>query len=205
MQYDIYQKFIPPRRVMELLDVSYSTVKRWERENKIKFITKNSGYKLYDVSSIIRKEKISNGQKICYCRVSTNKQSQDLDRQIEFCKKKYPNHQVIKDIGSTLNWRRKGFIALLDRVFQGDIKEVVVTHKDRLCRFGFELVEYIFEKNGVKLVVLNQEIQTKQQELADDIISIVTVFSNRYYGKRKYGSQNKKNTTISQSPTKTDI
>ena len=163
-------KFVAPRRAMELLDVSYSTIRRWEKSHKIKSIVKCTGHKLYDVSSVFIKTEEDNRRKICYCRVSTSKQSNDLENQIIFCQEKFPNHEIIKDIGSSLNWKRKGFITILDSVIKGDIDEVVVSHKDRLCRFGFELIQYICDKFNVKLLVLNQELKTEQQEFTDDII-----------------------------------
>lgn len=199
------KNFVPPRKVMQLFNVSYSTVKRWEREDKIRYITMQSGNKLYDVSSVINSKKDNVLKNICYCRVSTNNQIEDLERQVKFCKERYPNHEIVKDIGSALNWKRRGLVSILERVFNGEIDEVVVSHKDRLCRFGFELIQFFFEKNKVKLVVLNQEIKTEQQEFTDDIISIITVFSNRYYGKRKYSNKSKKNQIVFEQPTETNI
>jgi hypothetical protein len=94
---------------------------------------------------------------------------------------------IIKDIGSGLNFKRKGFNSILDFAIKGDIQEVVVTHKDRLCRFGFELIERIItEYSNGKIVVLNQEKTSPEKELVDDLISIVTVFSSRLYGLRSH-------------------
>ncbi len=199
------QNYSTPRRAMEFLGVSYSTLRRWASEGRIKYIVRNSGHRLYDISSVIKNEEISSRQKICYCRVSTTKQSPDLDRQIKYCQEQFPNHEIVKDIGSSLNWKRKGLISILDRVFNGDIEEVVVTHKDRLCRFGFELIQYFFEKYKVRLVVLDKETKTQQQEFTEDILSIITVFSNRYYGKRKYRIENKKNKVVPKQRTKIKI
>lgn len=143
-------------------------------------------------SSIEQKEE---KQKIIYARVSsanTAKQSEDLERQVQELKQAYPQHYVIKDVGSGLNFHRPGFKTLLERVYKGTIQEVVVMHKDRLCRFGIELVDFIFAKAGVKLLVHSKSQSTEEEtgeqqhtkELADDLMSIVTVFVASHNGRR---------------------
>ena len=186
-------KYVPHRKVKEFLGVSDSTVRRWAKDGRIEFITSNTGRRLYNLSKFFPKETVKTGQKVCYCRVSTQKQSQDLDNQVKMCQKQFPNHKIITDIGSGLNWHRKGFITLLDSIFQGDIQEVVVAHRDRLCRFGLELLSYIFNKHGVTLLVLDQTTEDPSTESVSDLISIVTVFTARYYGSRKYHYQDSKN------------
>ena len=112
-----------------------------------------------DVEKIFgNQERINEKKKICYARVSSEKQKEDLDRQCEYLRQKCPDHELIKDIGSGLNWKRKGFTSILERSYQRDIEEVVVTHKDRLCRFAFELVEWIFSKHDTKIVVLGSDV-----------------------------------------------
>ena len=126
------------------------------------------------------------GRKICYCRVSTPSQKEDLERQVEYFQAEFPNHEIIKDTGSGLNFKRKGFNAILDSAIRGDISEVVVTHKDRLCRFGFELIERVIASGNGKILVLNQEKTSPEKELVDDLLSIITVFSARLYGLRSH-------------------
>jgi predicted site-specific integrase-resolvase len=99
---------------------------------------------------------------------------------------KYPDHEIVSDIGSGINYSRKNFLKLIDRVIRGDIEEIVVSHKDRLCRFGFELIEHICRTNETKLVVLFEEDITQEEDIARDIISIVTVYSAKINGKRRY-------------------
>lgn len=95
--------------------------------------------------------------KICYCRVSSNKQKEDLERQKQVMKELYPNHELISDIGSGLNEKRKGYLKLLDYAIKGELKELVISNKDRLCRYGFDTIEYIIQKysNG-KIIILNK-------------------------------------------------
>src|SRR5690606_21019018 len=110
----------------------------------------------------------------CYCRVSSHKQKDDLDRQKEFMRKQYPNHEIVFDIGSGINFKRKQFLWLLEQASIGNVKEVVVAHRDRLCRFGFELIEWFFTKHNVKLMVLDDSKSSPQQELVTDLLSIIT-------------------------------
>ena len=144
-----------------------------------------------DVVSITHIKKQTNKRNICYCRVSSSSQKEDLERQVEFFRCKYPNHEIIKDIGSGLNFKRKGFNSILDFAIKGDIGEVVVTHKDRLCRFGFELVLRIIESTNGKILVLDKEETSPEKELVNDILSIITVFSSRLYGFRSNSIKNK--------------
>ena len=127
--------------------------------------------------------------RIIYARVSSSHQKKagDLQRQIDDLAQVYPEHEVISDVGSGLNYKRRGFKAILDRVHQGMVDEVVVRHKDRLCRYGLELVEWILEKAGTRLVVLSQSADQEPdatRELADDLLAITTVFVARHNGQR---------------------
>jgi predicted site-specific integrase-resolvase len=130
--------------------------------------------------------------KIIYARVSSNHQKEDLQRQIHDLQAAYPDHELISDIGSGLNYHRKGFQRLLERVHEGAVDEVVVTHKDRLCRYGIELLEWLFTKTGTKLVVHCQDYQESDpsRELADDLLSVCNFFVARNNGRR--ASDNRK-------------
>lgn len=121
-----------------------------------------------------------------YARVSSKKQQEDLERQLSFLRNKYPSHLIIKDIGSGLNYKRKGLLKLLEQSNKGAVGEVVVFSKDRLCRFGFELLEWCFLQNDTKLVVQNKIDKTPEQEFTEDILAILQVFACRWNGKRKY-------------------
>ena len=106
---------------------------------------------------------------------------------INFLTKKYPSYEIITDIGSGINFKRKGLQQILDDLFEQNISEVVVASKDRFSRFGYELFEYIFNKFGAKITCVNKQLdQTIKEELAEDLLSIITVFTARYHGKRKY-------------------
>ena len=136
---------------------------------------------------------------VCYARVSSSHQKEDLERQVNLLASKYPSARIIKDVGSGINWKRQGINTLLELIHQGVVGEVVVTFKDRLCRFGSELLEWIFQKNDVKLMVLNSTCDTTNPtgELAEDLLAITTVFVARNNGirsgkfKRERSLQNK--------------
>jgi len=119
------------------------------------------------MSSLCQLKKDNNKRNICYCRVSTSSQKEDLERQVEYFRCKYPDYEIVKDIGSGLNFKRKGFNTILDSAFKG---EIVVTHKDRLCRFGFELVLRIIESTNGKILVLDKEETSPEKELVNDIL-----------------------------------
>jgi predicted site-specific integrase-resolvase len=122
----------------------------------------------------------------------------DLERQKDFFRHNYPDHELVTDIGSGINWKRKGLQTILDKGLSGDISEVVVAHRDRLCRFAFDLIEGILEKKGVKLIVLDRETeQSENKELADDILSIIHVYSCRQMGRRRYKVQKDINLSVS--------
>ena len=189
--------WIKPKEAAEILRVTPITLIRWDKEGKINSTRTTSGQRRYDLQDIKNhayvytpyNKKIQR-HKVCYCRVSSQKQSDDLERQKDFFRHKYPKHHMVTDVGSGLNWKRKGLQTILEQAMSGNISEVVVAHRDRLCRFAFELLEFIFKHNGVKLVFLDKtNDQSSSSELADDILSIIHVYSCREMGKRRYCKQ----------------
>jgi putative resolvase len=207
-------EYINTKNAVQLLQVTPKTLRLWDKENKIRTIRTPSGIRRYNMqdiqnilgcSSITEKTRNKEQKKVCYARVSSKKQMDDLDRQKDFFRCNYPNHIVVSDVDSGINWKRKGLLSLLESSMRGDISEVVVAHRDRLSRFAFELLEWIFRKNGVELVVLNRnDNQSEEQELSDDVMSIIHVYSCRKNGKRRYKT-NQKNTSLSNSSSETKI
>ncbi|KMW70944.1 IS607 family transposase, partial [Limnoraphis robusta] len=143
--------YIPLRKAVEFLGLHPHTLRKYADEGKIKSIKNEAGQRLYDVESYQRSAAIS--AVVCYCRVSSTKQRDDLARQIEFMRQQYPDAEIIKDTGESLNFKRKGLQALLVRLMRGDKLTLVIACRDRLCRFGFELFEYMVEQNGGEIVV----------------------------------------------------
>jgi len=180
------EKLFTPSELSTLLKVSPETLKYWENTGQIKASRTKGGHRRYfytlpETTSTFGKKQL------IYARVSSIKQKGDLQRQIDALKAIYPTFEVIQDIGSGINFQRRGLITLLDNVLGGNVSHVVVAHRDRLTRFGFELFEHLFKRFGVTLTVLsNQDVKEPVTELAKDLLSIVTVFTARYYGSRSY-------------------
>lgn len=216
----VEDKYIRPEEASRLLKITVRTLLNWDYKGKVKCIRTKGGHRRFLLSDILEKlpeEKRPKSKKrrICYCRVSTRSQKEDLERQVEYFRGKFPDYEIVQDFGSGINFKRRGFNSLLDSAIRGNIEEIVVTHKDRLCRFGFELIERIVQEhsNG-RIVVLNQEETSPEKELVTDLLSIITVFSSRLYGlrshslKRKIKAEALKNsetTSISESGRKTSI
>jgi putative resolvase len=130
---------------------------------------------------------------IVYARVSSPKQRADLERQRSFLLERYPDAEVVTDVGSGINWKRPGLLSVLERAHGGTIEQVVVASRDRLCRFAFELIDTFLKLCHTDLVVLDNTDHGPEQELSDDVLSIIQVFCCRRNGKRRYtrrGDQN---------------
>ena len=176
--------FVTSKVAQKHYNVSYETLRQRAIRGEIDFKLTRGGHRRYRLVHPCD-EKLER-KSFIYARVSSKKQEDDLKNQISFIKEKYPEHEVISDIGSGINENRKSYKALLDRVLDGGVEEIVVAHKDRLSRFGFDLVKSICSKFGTKIIIIDDEERDENAELADDLMAIVTVFSARYYGKRKY-------------------
>ncbi len=190
-----------PGELAKKLNVSRETIRLWAEEGKIKITKTDGGHRRYIYDE---EEKKCDRQKIIYARVSSAKQEGDLKRQIDFLQKKYPKYKVISDIGSGLNYNRKGFSRLLEGIFTGTVEEIVVAYKDRLCRFGFEIIEQLCKHFSTTITVVDDsDPKSEELELAEDIISIITVFSARFHGRRKYGNRKLHDKKVSNLPKPT--
>jgi len=185
------ERFISTKETRKLLGVTHKTLVNWDKKGKINTIKSPSGIRMYsfkDVQNILGCDvDIKEKKKIAYCRVSSQKQKDDLERQKDFFRHHYPDYIVVEDVGSGINWKRKGLRTILELSMSGDVSSIVVAHRDRLCRFGFELFQWIFERNEVELIVLDRENhKSPDEELTDDILSIIHVYSCRRMGGRRY-------------------
>lgn len=178
-------EYVTPKQAKKIYNVSDITLRRWEDNGKIKSIRTEGGHRRY----IIHKKPKPNQprRKIIYARVSSQKQNTDLQKQRRLLEERYPGYEVITDIGSGINFKRKGFNTILDQLFEHNIEEVVVASNDRFSRFGFEFFQSMFTKFNATLTSLDsKQVKSFEQELSQDLIAIVTVFSAKYHGKRKY-------------------
>ena len=187
--------YVTPKKALQYYSVSKDTLRRWDKKGQIKTIRTDGGHRRYFIPS----DKPNPSKKsYIYARVSSSKQKPDLQNQIKFLQEKYPKHNLVTDVGSGLNFERKGFNTILDRVFKGLVAEVVVASKDRFARFGFDLFTSIFTKFDAQLISIDANTdKSPQEELAEDLLAITTVFSARIHGRRKYSKGNKKNKNLS--------
>lgn len=194
------EKLVSIGKASKILGVSKVTLRRWDQEGRLVPIKTEGGHRRYDISKI-RPETVhkydfkDNRKTIAYARVSSHDQKSDLERQKQvlelFCSKNGWTFDIIADLGSGMNYHKKGLKKLLNSILDDDVGRLVLTHKDRLLRFGAELVFAICEAKGVEVVIINKgEDTTFEEDLATDVLEIITVFSARLYGARS--KKNKK-------------
>ena len=202
------EEYMSGKKASEVLGVYYRTLYQWDKKKLIETIRTPGGKRLYNVKKYlsehnknitnVKKVNITNvnkiineGLNIIYARVSSANQKNDLERQIKFLKEKYPNHKLVTDIASGLNFKRKGLSYIIDNAIKGRLKELIVVHKDRLCRFGYELIERLIKiYSGGKIIILDKKDKKEpEEEIVEDVIHIMNVFVAKVNGMRKYKKQ----------------
>lgn len=196
-------KYLSIGQAAEVLGVSISTLRRWEKEGYYIPDYKTKGNHRRYCLSRLRKELLeidpinaqSSRKTYAYARVSSQDQKLDLARQAkrlsQYCEKHFWPYEIIQDLGSGINYRKKGLNKLLNLIITNQVSRLVLTHKDRLLRFGSPLLFKICEAFNTEIVVLEeQKYESFEQELVADVIEIMTVFTAKMYGKRSH--QNKK-------------
>ena len=190
--------YLPSRKAAERLGLHPQTLRHYARQGKIPYYRNAGGQPLYDVDAFLRGE--ADPETVCYCRVSSAKQRGDLQRQVAQMRELYPDAQVVTDVAGGLNWKRKGLLSILERLHRGDKLQVVVAHRDRLARFGFELIQWLVEQNGSSVLVLNQPDASPESELTEDLLAILHSFSCRMHGLRRYQRAIAEDKTLSNHP-----
>lgn len=179
----------------KLVGVSSSTLRRWESDGKLIPERTLGNQRLYTETHLSIARNLKTGKTpsrvIIYCRVSSNRQKEDLLAQVkameQFCLAQGTSvTDSIQEVGGGLNFKRPKFLQIVQWAIQGEVNILYVAHKDRLCRFGFELVEQILQWNGGTIIVANAETLSPHEELTQDLLSIIDCFSSRLYGLRKY-------------------
>ena len=182
-------EFVKRGEALKTLGICYQTLYKIAERKEIDTI-KVGNNTLYNINKYLREKNVLYKEriKICYCRVSSNKQKEDLKRQIKYMKEKYPTYIIISDIGSGLNYKRKGLKELIEKAINGEIEELIISYKDRLTRFGYELIEQIITKysNGKITIINKEEEETPIEELTKDVVSIMNVYVAKVNGLRKY-------------------
>jgi predicted site-specific integrase-resolvase len=176
-----------------LIGRTTKTLQRWDREGLLKAhrSATNRRYYTHDQYLSVTGQKAGARRRVIYCRVSSSGQKKDLSSQKQaveaFCMAAGKTiDERLEDIGSGLNYTRKCFTLLLEKVERGEVLEIVVAHKDRLVRFGFEWFEKFCQDHGTSIVVMNAESLSPEEEMTKDLLSIIHCFSSRLYGLRKY-------------------
>ncbi|MDR2459184.1 MAG: IS607 family transposase [Deltaproteobacteria bacterium] len=175
------------------LGVSISTLRRWERTDRLHPILTKGGHRRYDIAEIspekIHKERVSDRKTIAYARVSNNGKKRDLEsqkRELEsFCENNGWSYEIISDMGSGVNYQKQGLKRLINSIAQNESGRLVLTHKDCLIRLGAELIFSLCEAKNVEVVIINKgEWEKSDEDLAEDILEMITVFASRLYGFR---------------------
>jgi len=211
-------EFISIREASQLTGINPQTLRKMGDEGKIKCYKTLTGQRKFDKhyletmctgSSNDAEINETTKQNFIYARVSSKKQVDDLARQIEYVKRSRPEYSSyisITDIASGVNFNRKGLGEILDASLRGTLGEVIIAHRDRLSRFGYDLIKLIIEKKGGKITVLDdQQNKSTEQELSEDLLSIIHIYSCRQMGRRSYkikcDNKNIQNTTNIESTT----
>lgn len=192
------ERLVSISEAAKALGVSITTLRRWEAEGRLIAEHTPGGHRRYDLAKLrpewFHGADTANRRTVAYARVSSHDQKDDLERQKQvlalFCARQGWTFEVIADLGSGMNYHKKGLKRLLDAIIGGEVGRLVITHKDRLLRFGAELVFAICEAKQVEVVILNQgEDTTFEEDLAQDVLEIITVLSARLYGSRSRKNQ----------------
>ena len=185
-------------RAAKLLGVSVKTLQRWEREGRLVPAARtDSNRRLYtesqlrDFLGLRQSGGVMPTRLVAYCRVSSTAQKPDLANQRRVLEefvvaKGLANVEFVEEVGGGLNFKRKRFLALMDEIGRHEVKTLILAHRDRLTRFGFEWFEHYAKANGCEVLVLNQERLSPEQEMVQDLMTIVHCFSSRLYGLRDY-------------------
>ena len=188
-------RFIKIGETANILGVTPQTLRRWEREGTLIPDRKTKGNtRYYDLDKLLSTHPVETELSVAYTRVSSHDQKADLQRQEQvlstYCAAQGWSYEVICDLGSGMNYRKKGLKKLIDLILERKMKRLVLTHKDRLLRFGAELIFALCQARQIEVVMINQgEELSFEQELAQDVLEIITVFSARLYGSRSRKNQ----------------
>ena len=196
-------KYVSSKIAQAQLGVCNKTLKKWAINGRIDFITTNGGWRRYNLDKYLHVNNMIPKKKICYCRVSSHDQKQkgDLDRQkarlLEYCvEKKYDIEYVFAEVGSGMNDKRNKLIKLMKLASDKKISKVVIEHKDRLIRFNYNILEMYFNSHGVVVEYVEQTLNKSfENELVEDMLTLMASFSAKIYGKRSHQNRKNKNET----------
>ena len=192
--YSMNDRFVKIGEAAKILGVNPQTLRRWEEGGVIQPAKRTpKGTRLYSLQELLGVNDLAYST-IAYARVSSSDQKEDLERQhavLEaFCNKNGWQTEIIRDLGSGMNYNKKGLLRLLELLVRGQMSRLVITHKDRLLRFGGEIIFRICELKGIEVVIINKGEQPSfEEELTQDVLEIMTVFCAKLYGRRSHKSK----------------
>jgi putative resolvase len=182
-----HKQFYSGKDASEILGLTQNTLRQYADNGYIDIIKTVGNQRRYDIRSYIGNSDSKIRRKVCYCRVSTHKQKENLITQVAFMKQKYPGFELITDIGSGINFQRPGLIKIMDYAISGQLAILVVAHKDRLCRIGYSMIDHILSTySNTHIIVEMSKKETENEEMANDILQIITVYSAKIHGLRRY-------------------
>lgn len=186
-------EYLTARETKSILKCCTKTLQDWDKKGLIEVRRTAGGRRRYNVKKYTEDNNLQglialpiDRKNVIYCRVSSHDRKDDLERQSAYLKEKYPNHELITDIGSGINFKRKGLQQIIQYAIENKLNEVVITYKDRLCRIGYDMLVFIIQKysNGV-ITILHAQEETRHDEITKDLIEIITVYSSKIHGTRR--------------------
>ena len=184
--------FISGKKASEILGVKRHTLYKYDKEGLIETIRSPGGKRFYNVNKYLqdnnlienKEEEKKKRRRICYARVSSHSQKPELENQKKILKQIYPDYEILYDIGSGINFKRKNFLKIINYGITDELDELVITYKDRLCRIGFDLIKTLLKNTKIRIIYDCNK--SPEEEVVNDLIEIITVFSSRVYGLRSY-------------------
>jgi predicted site-specific integrase-resolvase len=184
------ENYKTPKEASKILGVHWQTLRNWDANGTIETKRMPGGKRLYNVNKYLEENNLlskNTKKNICYCRVSSIEHKTELQRQKDLMKKLYPDYEIIEDVSEGLNYNRPGLNKILKFALDKDINELVITHKDILCSFGFVLIENIIkESSNGKITVVNILETSSQEELTKDIVNIMNIFNTKLNSLQKH-------------------
>ena len=186
-------EYLTAKETKSILGCCTKTLQDWDKKGLIEVRRTAGGRRRYNVKKYTDDNNLQSllnipleRKNIIYCRVSSHDRKDDLDRQSAFLQEKYPTHELIRDIGSGINFKRKGLQQIIQYAIENKLNEVVITYKDRLCRIGYDMIEFIITKysNGT-ITILHTQEESRHDEITKDLIEIITVYSSKIHGTRR--------------------
>lgn len=190
--------YLTPKQVQKQYGYHPKTLANWAEQGKIICTKSPGGHRRYLASSL-ETIKPQEGETLLYARISNPSQKPDLESQVTYLVQSYPGCQCIREIGSGLNFKRKKFLSLMEKVSRREVKRIVIAHPDRLCRFGFDFVEWFCNLNGCEITVLDEDYQSPKQEMMSDFLTIMHNFSAKIFFLRRYEKDIRNNSPESES------